>query len=148
MSGYLENYGAGEERRERIWKRLALTALAVCVVGGAGWWFFRNWREESQVKSFLTLLSNKDYKGAYGLWGCTEATPCRDYPFNRFMEDWGPQSIAAAPGDVHREKVKSCEAGIIQVMRVKNEEVLLYVDRQSLVLSYAPWPVCNPRVKM
>lgn len=148
MSGYLQNYGAGEERRERIIKRLALSALAVSLVALAGWWFFRNWKEESQIKSFLALLANKDYKSAYALWGCTEATPCRDYSYARFMEDWGPASPAANLSGVHREKVKSCEDGIIQVMRVKEEEVLLYVDRVHLQLSFAPWPVCNPKVKM
>ena len=51
---------------------------------------FHNYREERQVKSFFGLLGAHDYKAAYALFGCTDAKPCRYYPFDKFMEDWGP----------------------------------------------------------
>src|SRR5260370_17191197 len=92
MAGYLEQYGAGEERRGKIIKILAISLIAVVVIGGALYFNFHNFREERQVKQFLSLLGARDYKGAYALFGCTDATPCRYYPFDKFMEDWGPNS--------------------------------------------------------
>lgn len=91
MSEFLDNYGVKDARREKRVKQILYTVLTLAVVGGGLWFFFRNWKEESRVKEFLTLLERQDYKTAYALWGCTEATPCRDYKFERFLEDWGPK---------------------------------------------------------
>ena len=109
----------------------------------AGWFFLRNYAEESRVRDFVVLLEKKDYKAAHALWGCTEAAPCRDYGYTRFVEDWGPTA-----GAVARVKVKSCDGGIIQFLTVQGKETLLYVDRQTRVISFAPWPVCTPHVKI
>jgi hypothetical protein len=143
MSSYLENFGVQDAKRERLIKRVAAALLAVAVTGGVLWFLFRNYREESRVREFVTALERKDYKTAHGLWGCTEATPCRDYGMPRFLEDWGEQA-----GAVTRGSVKSCEGGIIQTVTVKGKETLLYVDRETLLIGFSPWPVCTPRVKM
>jgi hypothetical protein len=147
MSEFLDNYGVVDERRERRVRRILYTLLSVAVVGGALWFFFRNYKEESRVKEFLTLLERKDYKTAYALWGCSDATPCRDYKFDRFMADWGPQSDAGNVAAIRRTKVKSCNNGIIQLLQIKGQDVNLYIDRATLVVGFAPWPVCNPRIK-
>ena len=53
MAGYLDHYGAGEERRENIVKR-ALIALAVAiVVGGPLFYIFYNVRQEHQLEPVL-----------------------------------------------------------------------------------------------
>jgi hypothetical protein len=44
--------------------------------------------------------------------------------------------------------VKSCDKGIIQLLQIKGQDVNIYVDRTTLVIGFAPWPVCNPRVKV
>jgi len=95
MASYLEQYGAGEERRERrakIIKILVISLVALAVIGGGLYFNFHNYREERQVKQFLSKLEARDYKGAYALFGCTDEKPCRYYPFDKFMEDWGPKS--------------------------------------------------------
>ena len=148
MSNFLDNYGVVDERREKRVKRILYAVLALAVVGGGLWFFFRNYNEESRVKEFLSLLERQDYKTAYGLWGCTDATPCRDYKFDRFMRDWGPQSDAGNVTAIQRAKVKSCDKGIIQLLQIKGQDVNLYIDRATLVVGFAPWPVCNPRIKM
>ncbi len=82
MAGYLDHYGAGEERREKIIKTAAV-ALAILIVGGGILFFiFHNYRQEQQVDRFFRLISSHDYKSAYALWGCTEAKPCSGYPFS------------------------------------------------------------------
>jgi hypothetical protein len=148
MNNYLDNYGVADARRERRTKRILWSVLTVCVVGGLLWFFFRNYREEARVKEFLSLLERQDYQTAYTLWGCTEATPCRDYKFDRFLQDWGPQSDAANVAAIARAKVKSCDGGIIQSLQVKGQEVNLYVDRATLTIGFSPWPVCSPRVQI
>lgn len=143
MGGYLESFGVQDAKRERLIKRVAAGLLAAAVTGGLLWFLFRNYKEESRVKEFVAALERRDYKAAHALWGCTEATPCRDYGMTRFLEDWGEQA-----GPVQRGSVKSCEGGIIQTVTVKGKETLLYVDRETLLIGFSPWPVCTPRVKM
>lgn len=143
MGSYLDTYGVKEARRGRLIKRIVYSALGLAVVSLAGWFFLRNYAEESRVRDFMALLEKKDYKAAHALWGCTDATPCRDYGYTRFVEDWGPTA-----GPVSRVKVKSCDGGIIQFLTVQGKETLLYVDRQTKVISFAPWPVCTPHVKI
>lgn len=147
MSNILDSsYQAGDIRRERIVRRILYSVLAIAITGGLLWFFFRDYKEEGKIKEFLALMERKDFKGAYALWGCTEATPCRDYNYDRFMQDWGPQSDAAS--GIQRAKVKSCNGGIIQVLMIKGQEVNLYVDRATLTIGFSPWPVCNPRIKV
>lgn len=152
MSGYLETYGVGQEKRERRLKRVALVAAAVIVAAGAFYFFFRNYRETQQAKLFFELLRNKDYTAAYALWGCTPATPCRDYSMARFMEDWGPQSGHADLSAFEITRVRGCSAGVIIEANFGGGVIeYLWVDRAHRNLGYAPqyvggmMPVCNPR---
>lgn len=143
MSSYLDTYGVKDAKRERLRKRIAVSVLLLAILSTTLWFLFRDYREESRVKEFISLLDKKEYKAAYSLFGCTDSAPCRDYSFPRFLEDWGPNV-----GSVTRQKVKSCEGGIIQAVTVQGKETLLYVDRQTLLLGFSPWPVCTPRVKV
>ena len=148
MAGYLDQYGVGDERREKIRRRIILSAVAVLVIGIALYFTLRNFREERQFKTFIELLRKQDYQGAYALWGCTEAKPCRDYPLAKFMEDWGPNSAHTNLTQLHT-KTRSCSAGIIQTIDFgKGEEVNIWVDRKDLTIGFAPWPVCNPSMKV
>ena len=110
MAGYLDHYGAGEERREKILKTVA-AALAVALVGGGILFFiFHNYRQEQQVKRFFDLIASHDYKSAYTLWGCTEAKPCDGYPYSSFLQDWGPASNnAQSATSYHISKSRSCD---------------------------------------
>jgi len=146
MSGFLETYGVKEARREAILKRIALAVVLALVVGSVLYFQFRDYREKKQVQTFLELLEKGDYKAAYALWGCTEENPCRDYSFEKFMQDWGPESGHSSVKKVEIARTRSCEEGIIQTLRFGDEEVWLYVDRQDHTLAYSPWPICNPRI--
>jgi len=63
---------------------------------------FKNHSEQQQAKAFVASLIAQDYQGAYRMWGCTDANPCRDYPFNRFMDDWGPRARMRTNLRAHR----------------------------------------------
>jgi hypothetical protein len=149
MSGYLEQYGAGDERREKIIKRVLIAAAAVVVFAGTLWLLFRNYNEENRMKAFLEDLRKQDYKSAYTLWGCTDAQPCRDYQFEKFLEDWGPRSSHASLASLRVVKTRSCAHSVIQILDFGGgEEVNLMVDRKTLAVGFAPWPVCNPVMKV
>jgi hypothetical protein len=146
---YLDTYGVKDARREKIFKRLALAGVTILILGLIAYFQFRNYAEEKQVKTFLELLQRADYKTAYSLWGCTDSTPCPHYAFDKFMEDWGPSSPQAKIAEAKLATTKSCDSGIIQFLRFPdNHEVLLWVERADKSIGFAPWPICNPRMKV
>ena len=143
MAGYLDHYGAGEERREKTIKRLVLTAVVLVIAAGVLFLIFKNYRQERQVRRFFDLLARQDYQGAYTLWGCTAANPCRDYQFSEFMKDWGPRSGHADPKSFHITKTRSCGSGVIVTLDSnKNQEDKLWVQRNDLIIGFSPLPGC------
>ena len=145
MAGYLDQYGVGDERRERFLKYGALILVAVLAVGGVLYFLFKNYREEAQAKRFFALLANHDYTAAYALWGCTDAKPCRDYPFPEFMKDWGPQSAHGNPAEFRITKSRSCGSGVILTVQTGGSEPeRLWVQRSDHVLGYSPYQGCPP----
>ena len=146
MSEFLEGYGVADAKRERRWKWIVGSVLAVLLVGFSGWLLFRDYREERAAKQFFDLLRQKDYDNAYRMWGCDPATPCRDYSMANFMEDWGPTGVHGQIDKLKFGKKKSCDTGIIQFLEYgPDDTVNLWVERSNLTLSFAPWPVCEPR---
>jgi len=141
MSGYLESYGAGDERRERIIKTSVLSVLGVLLAAGLVYVFFHNYPEERQARRFFEMLQAKDYRDAYALWGCSEATPCRDYPMPEFLKDWGPSQPPVSAVDVLDGE--SCGSGVIvDVDAGKAGDKKLWVERSSHVLSFPPFERC------
>jgi hypothetical protein len=137
MAGYLDQYGKGDERREKTIKIVISALIALVVVGGPLLFIFHNFRQEQQAKKFFDLLSAKNYKAAYALWGCTDAKPCRGYPMQSFLEDWGPQQ--ADPANVRISKSRSCGSGVILTLDFnKNRQEKLWVQRDGLTLSFPP----------
>src|ERR1035441_5764302 len=151
MAGYLDHYGAGEERREKRIKRLVLAAVAVVIAAAVLFLIFKNYRQERQVHRFFDLLARQDYQSAYALWGCTAANPCRDYQFTEFMKDWGPQSEHDDPKSFHIAKTRYCCASIIVTVAsnkdsnkgsIKREDKL-WVQRDDLTIGFSPLPGCQ-----
>jgi 4-amino-4-deoxy-L-arabinose transferase-like glycosyltransferase len=165
MAGYLANYGAGEEQRERLRKWLIAAGIVV-LLGLVVWWFLfvwnkaeilrephiarlvqilRNRRQEDEVKKFLSLLSTGQYESAYRLWGFSESNPSKDYPFKTFMADWGPQSPRARIGSAQIKKSRSCGSGVIVTLDFgrNQEQDKLWVEHDSLTIGFSPWPSCQ-----
>jgi len=147
MASYLEEYGEQEARRARLVKRVALAVLLVLVAAVAAYFGLRNYREKRRLEAFLDLLRRGDYQTAYTFWGCSTESPCRDYSYQKFLEDWGPQGVYGKHlAQLKRRRLHSCADGVIQILDVGDQEAWLWIDRSRLQLSYAPWPVCNPRI--
>jgi len=147
MSSYLEAYGAAEEqrtRRIRLVRNGAIVLAGVLIAGSILFAIFRNYSEERKVKTFVQLLQARDYTGAYQLWGCTEAHPCKDYPVAKFQEDWGPSSAHADQSTAHVASSQSCGSGVVLRLEYKGSEepVPLWVERSNQTISFAPWAEC------
>jgi len=135
MAGFLDEYGAGDERRARTIKISILSVLAVAVVSGLGYYFLHNYPEEHQVKQFFSLLSERNYDAAYRLWA-PSADSQKQYPMKSFLEDWGPTV------DVHGYSIidgESCDKSVIvdvDAGTAGNKKI--WVDRSTLDMSFPP----------
>src|SRR5258708_9094252 len=116
MSSYLEDYGASEERRSkriRLIKLGTISSISAILVALIFYAVFKNHSEQQQAKTFVAALTAQDYQGAYRMWGCTDASPCRDYPFNKFLDDWGPKSTHADESSPHIGLSQSCRSAVV-----------------------------------
>ena len=142
MAGYLDQYGAGEERREKIIKRSALALVALLAVGGILFFIFHNYSQEHTVKRFFERLQAHDYHGAYEMWVRT-ADDRRSYPYESFLRDWGPQGEHADVSNFHITRSRSCGSGVILTVDFgKNQEEKLWVQRNDPTIGFSPLPGC------
>jgi hypothetical protein len=144
MGGYLQNYGAGEEHRNRIIKFTIVGVLAALILALIAYFLFHNRSEEKTVEHFLAQINAHDYKDAYVTWGCTEANPCRNYDYARFLEDWGPKTKASSPWKI--ATVEGCRSFVTVNVKADGAELQsLGVERGAHTVSYAPSPECQER---
>ena len=142
MAGYLDQYGAGEERREKIIKIAALSLVTALVAGAILFFVFHNYSQERVVKQFFERLQAHDYQGAYEMWVRT-ADDRHSYPFPSFLRDWGPQGEHADVSNFHIAKSRSCGSGVILTVDFgKNQEEKLWVQRDDLTIGFSPLPGC------
>ena len=142
MAGYLDQYGAGDERRAKIIKRTVVAFVAVIVFTVLPWYLFKNHAQERVAKDFLALVRNHDYQAAYKAWGCGDPHACSGYPYERFLEDWGEKSSV----DLKVLRIvdsESCGSGVMLTVQASRErQDTLWVEKSNGALSFAPTPVC------
>jgi len=150
MSSYLEAYGAAEQKHARnlhILKNVSIVVACLLVIGLILYSIFQNYFQERTAKTFVALLASHDYAAAYKLWGCTDSHPCTEYPFTKFMDDWGPKSAHANQASAHIGLSQRCGSGV--VIRIdyqgSEEAVPLWVERESGTISFAPYAECPGR---
>ncbi len=136
---YLGGYASKGLLAERIVKVVLWAVALAALVGPVYYVFFRNWQEELQAKRFLELVREGQYEKAYVQWGCSEEAPCRYYPFDEFLEDWGPESPL---GEVTRYALGRSYTqpnGVIVRYTVNGiERDPLFVERDPPKISFAP----------
>src|SRR6266542_2971287 len=146
MAGYLDQYGAGDERREKMNRWLFIAAGVAAMVVLVCWFLFgwdksevvrephvarldqklRHRGPENEVRQFLDLIKGRQYEAAYRVWG-----PNTDYPFNKFMEDWGPQSQRSL-SSYEIVRSRTCGSGVvITVDFQKGPEENLWVQKSD-----------------
>jgi hypothetical protein len=149
MSGFLDAYEDQAERQHRrssLVKRVIFGVLAAAIIGSVAYYTLRTRGEEKIVHEFLDDLQHQRYQEAYALWGCSQDTPCKYYPPDKFTEDWGPASHYANASAFQIEHVDYCGDGVVIDLTYPNSDDLgLWVERSTNVLSFAPWPRCPGR---
>jgi hypothetical protein len=152
MPGYLDQYGAGEEKRNRLIVRAVASALAVIVIAGLGWYLLENHHQEGVVKNFIGDLRGGYYLTPYRDWGWVLGKACTGYYYQKFLSDWGPAQAAAASsnsggppdsGVLGLTDSESCNNGVlltVEVNRTRMEK--LWVDKASDSINFAPYPIC------
>lgn len=147
MAGYLDQYGAGEERRNRIIIRSIIAVLAIVVLSALGWYLFLNHHQEGVVKQFIAALKRGDTQGAYRIWNCTAADTCRDYTYDKFMQDWGPGPNGPNLAVLGLTDSEECNNGVMIAVRVNANRVeQLWLDHGSDAISFAPFPICPQQI--
>jgi hypothetical protein len=147
MGGYLDQYGAGDERRSRRIKGGLLILLAAAVVILLAilinFLFIPN-AAERQTQAFFNALSSGQYQQAYAVWGCTAAQPCSAYPFPEFLKDWGPEALP--PGKFEVLNGESCGSGtIVDIEAGKAGDKRLWVENGASALGFPPVNECPHR---
>src|SRR5579875_833844 len=89
MGSYLQQYGVSEEHRNRVIRWIIIGCVAALVLWAILYFALHDRSETNTVKTFLAQVNAHNYRAAYSDWGCTAATPCPNYDFSRFMDDWG-----------------------------------------------------------
>jgi hypothetical protein len=146
MAGFLDAYGAADERRERLIKRIAIWGLSVAFLAAFGYFYFRTWPQERVIKTFLASLSKQDFQGAYRIWGCTPEDPCRYYTPDNFIEDWGPSSSRANGAAAKIDLIDYCDSEVVFDISFPGAPmVALSVERASEKMSFAAWDRCPGR---
>lgn len=140
MGSYLQQYGVGEERRNRVIKWIIIGCVLALVI----WWIvylvLHNRSETDTVKRFLAQVNARNYQVAYSDWGCSQATPCPNYDYGRFMEDWGKP--VASPWKV--ANVDGCKTFVtVNVVASGAEMESLGVQRGTHTVMFAPSPECQ-----
>ena len=147
MPGYLDTYGAGEERRWR-WIKWAVSGVLVAAIAGSGsYLYFRTWSQEKTIQRFFATLESKDFQGAYKMW-CPPENPCRYHPFDKFQEDWGPATPYAHGNAAKVDNIDYCGDGVVFNVSYPNADPLvLWVERSTNIISFAPsdWERCPGR---
>ena len=145
MAGYLDQYGAGEERRNRIIIRSVLALMITVVVITLGWYLLLNHHQEGVVKSFVAALERGDTQGAYRIWGCT--TPCSGYDYTMFMKDWGPGSNGPDPAVMGLTDSEECNNGVMLTLQVnpkRSEQI--WMNKDSDAIGFAPYAICPQQI--
>jgi hypothetical protein len=142
MGSYLQHYGAGEERRNRTVRNIVLSLVGLLILLWVLYLVFHNYSEKQAVKRFLAEVNAHDYQRAYADWGCTASTPCPNYNYQRFLQDWGPNQKITSPWKI--ASVDGCKAFVtVNVQAAGSELQSLGVERGTKTIMYAPAPECQ-----
>ena len=110
MAGYLDQYGAGEEKRENIIKFSVLGVLFLVFFGSLGYYLFKNHSQEGKVGSSSKLCGRRTTRGisALGMFG---SGACPGYPYDKFHGRLGPEG--RKPDVLRIEDSENCNSGVI-----------------------------------
>jgi hypothetical protein len=141
MAGYLDEFGVKDAQRERRTKQIIIGVLVAVILGASGFFYFRTWSQERVMGRFVTLLQQQKYQEAYKMWETPDSA--KFYPPEKFSEDWGPAGAYKNAAAMKIQDVDVCNTGVVfNIAYPGSENFGLWVERQTGVISFAPWPRC------
>ena len=136
---YLGGYASRGVLAERIVKIVLVTVAVAALLTPVYFVFFRNWREELQAKRFLELLMEDRFKEAYSMWGCSVEEPCRYYPYDEFLEDWGPDAPYGELSEYALGRSYTQSNGVILRYTINGADAPpLWIELSPAKISFAP----------
>jgi hypothetical protein len=140
MAGYLDAYGVADQRRERLVKRILIGSLSTALVVTVAYFMLRTHGQERVVSQFIEDLQHSQYQEAYKLWGCPEN--CKYYPYDKFLEDWGPTSKYGKGTDLKAQHVDYCDDGVVFDLSLP-DDTALWVNRTTNFISFYEGSRCR-----
>jgi hypothetical protein len=146
-----------DARKEKLTKSLligtAITIVVLVLLTLAGFllghgWLFTDLPAEHRVDHFFTALEAKDYSTAYAIYTndpdfAQHPDQHKDYPLDRFTEDWTTESPVGAPITWHHVDISKTDGsgtfgtGIIVAVRVNDgKKLFMYYIRKTGELTY------------
>ncbi len=136
---YLADYGNKGLLAERAVKAVLITLAVGAIIVGTYYVFLRNWREERQAKVFFELLQERQYEDAYRMWGCSVEEPCRYYPYDEFLEDWGPDAPYGSLADYSLGRSYTRPGGVILRYSINGARGdPLWIELDPPTINFAP----------
>jgi hypothetical protein len=137
---FLDQYGEGDARRERVFKALVALLLIALALGLIYYVFFRTWAEQRQAGLFLSALEEGRYEQAYEYWGCTVSEPCRYYPYEKFLADWGSDSELGPVKSYDLSSWHEQKTGVIIKVTINGQsQVNLWVEKDNKRVGFSPY---------
>lgn len=150
----LLNAPAYNKRREDLKRNvlagggiLIVVLIFITLIGyvmGHGW-FFMNLPAEHRVKVFLETVQQGDYPKAYGMWENDPAwqqhpDQYKDYPLQRFTEDWTTASDWGGPVKTfHVDVSKRNVTGTVVASTINGKKRLyLFYNKANGTFTYFP----------
>lgn len=144
MGTYLQQYGVDDERRGRVIWGIIYGVLGALILGVIAYFFLHDFGEKRVANRFLGHINAKQFNEAYTDWGCTNQHPCPNYPYTRFLEDWGPVKKINSPWKV--DSTDSCRYFLTVNVKAEGTELeSLSVQRADKSLGFAPAAECQER---
>jgi hypothetical protein len=141
-----------ENNRIKLWIAAGVLILLTAVTGVGGFllghgWFFTNMKAEFRVNAFMNTVESGDYGRAYAIWMADPDWPqhpqkYKDYPFEKFKEDWTTASDYGPIKSHHVDISKRTPEGdgIIVAVRINgsSQPLFIHYQRTNGTLSYSP----------
>lgn len=146
-------YNDRRERRKKtilLGSGIAIAALVLLTLAGyllGHGWLFTNLPIEHKVDNFFSALEAKNYPRAYALYTNDpnwqqHPDKHKDYPLDRFTEDWTTESPAGAPIQSHHVDISRTDGsgtfgtGVIVAVRVNgNKKLFMWYQRSDGTLT-------------
>ncbi len=111
------------------------------------WWTY--WAGERTAEKFLQAVEDNQLPRAYGIWVNDpewqhHVDNFKTYPYERFAEDWGPNSQANDYGTISSDKIvvrKIWGSALVVGAMIngrKSKPLFLTYDRKTHVLGFSP----------